>query len=180
MVNEAVKAVTIQIPDKVDLKLEGRKISVKGPKGELTRDFSRLPINFSLSDKTLTIEVNWPKKKLISLIGTIGALINNMIKGVQKGYTYKLKVVYAHFPITVKVQRDSVIIQNFSGERYSRIAKIVEGTKVTTKGDEIIVEGIDLEKVSQTAANIELATILKDKDPRVFLDGIFISEKGEG
>ena len=180
MVNEAIKTITIDIPDKVDLRLEGRKISVKGPKGEITKDFSQLPLRFSLSERTLTIEVDWPKKRLIALIGTIGVHITNMIKGVRNGYLYRLKVVYAHFPITVKVQGNSIIIQNFSGEKHPRSAKIIGDTKVTAKGDEVIVEGIDLENVSQTAANIELATTFRDKDPRVFLDGIYISEKGEG
>jgi len=180
MVNEAMKTITINIPDKVDLGLEGRKISVKGPKGEITKDFSQLPLRFFISEKTLNIEVDWPKKRLTALIGTIGAHITNMIKGVLNGYLYRLKVVYAHFPITVKVQGDSVIIQNFSGEKHPRSAKIVGDAKVTAKGDEVIVEGINLENVSQTAANIELATTFRDKDPRVFLDGIYISEKGEG
>ena len=180
MNNDGIKSVAIQIPDGVDIRLEGQKVTVRGNKGELTRDFSPVPVNFSLVGKTLTITAAKPRKREIALMGTIGAHVENMLKGVQNGYTYRLKVVYAHFPITVKVQGKTVIIQNFTGERHPRTSKIVGDSKVTVKGDEILVEGVNLEEVSQTAANMELATTIRDKDPRVFLDGIYISEKGEG
>jgi len=103
-----------------------------------------------------------------------------MVKGVTKGFTYKLKKVYSHFPINVKVEPGKVLIENFIGERSPRIAKIVGNVKVIVKGDDIEVQGLNLEEVSQTAANIEQATKIKKKDPRVFLDGIYIYEKTEG
>jgi large subunit ribosomal protein L6 len=53
-------------------------------------------------------------------------------------------------------------------------------TKVTVKGEDIIVQGISLEDVSQTAANIQNSTKIRNKDPRVFLDGIYVFEKHEG
>ena len=114
------------------------------------------------------------------MIGTICAHINNMMKGVSKGFTYKLKIVYAHFPISVKVEGDKILIENFLGERAPRVAKIVGNTKVFVKGDDVIVQGINIEEVGQTAANIEQATRIKNKDPRKFLDGIYIYEKHEG
>ncbi|MEM2500147.1 MAG: 50S ribosomal protein L6, partial [Candidatus Bathyarchaeia archaeon] len=92
----------------------------------------------------------------------------------------KLKIVYAHFPISVKVSGDKVLIENFMGERAPRIAKIVGNTKIIVKGDDVIVQGINLEEVSQTAANIEQATRIKERDPRRFLDGIYVYEKLEG
>ena len=102
-------------------------------------------------------------------------LIANMIKGVQKGYTYKLKIVYAHFPISVKIKDRAVHIENYYGERSARISKIIGvTTKVTTEGDDIVVSGPNLEQVSQTAANIEASTKVKNKDQRVFLDGVYI------
>jgi len=103
-----------------------------------------------------------------------------MIKGVTKGFTYKLKIVFSHFPITVKIKEKTLIIENFTGERNPRKAKIMGDTKVTVKGDDIIVQGINLEDVSQTAANIQNATKIRRKDPRVFLDGIYVYEKHEG
>jgi large subunit ribosomal protein L6 len=103
-----------------------------------------------------------------------------MIKGVTKGFTYKMKIVFSHFPITVKVKGNLLSIENFTGERNPRKAKIMGATKVMVKGEDIILQGISLEDVSQTAANIQNATKIKVKDPRVFLDGIYVYEKHEG
>ena len=106
--------------------------------------------------------------------------MGNSIKGVTNGFTYKLKIVYSHFPISVKVKNNIVSIENFTGERSPRIAKIVGNTTVIVTGDDVITSGISIEAVSQTAANIQKATKIKNKDPRVFLDGIFVYERHEG
>jgi len=171
---------TVEIPEGVEGMLDGRIITIKGEKGELVRDFSHAPIQIQLEGKTVTVQASWPRKKEAALVGTVCSHIQNMIKGVTAGFTYKLKIVFSHFPITVKVQEKTLIIQNFTGERNPREAKIMGDTKVTVKGDEIIVQGISLEDVSQTAANIQNATKIRIKDPRVFLDGIYVSEKLEG
>jgi len=170
----------VQIPDDVEVTLEGKKVTVKGEKGTLTRDFSYAPISMELQGKNLRIWANWPRKKESALVGTVHAHINNMITGVRKGFTYKLKIVFSHFPISVKVQDKMVLIENFTGERNPRKAKIVGDVKVKVVGDDVIVQGINLEEVSQTAANIEQATKVRRKDPRVFLDGIYLYEKSEG
>jgi large subunit ribosomal protein L6 len=171
---------TVEIPENVEGMLDGRTVTIKGEKGELTRDFSHAPINIQLDGKTVTVQASWPRKKEAALVGTVRSHIQNMIKGVTKGFTYKLKIVFSHFPITVKIQGKTLTIQNFTGERNPRKAKIMGDTKVTVKGDDIIVQGINLEDVSQTAANIQNATKIRNKDPRVFLDGIYVSEKHEG
>jgi len=100
-----------------------------------------------------------------------------MITGVTRGYRYRLKIVFSHFPVSVKVEGDKVIIENFLGEKAPRIAKIVGDVKVRVEKDDVIVEGIDIEAVGQTAANIELATKISDFDRRVFVDGIYIYKK---
>ncbi len=175
---EAVK--TIDVPDGVDVKIDGRAVSVKGEKGALTRDFSEAPISLQLEDKKITVRANWPRKKEAALVGTVAAIIQNMITGVKAGYTYKLKIVFSHFPISVKAKEGMVSIENFTGERRPRVTKVIGDVKVSVKEDDVIVQGFNLEDVSQTAANIEQATKVKSKDPRVFLDGIFIYEKKEG
>jgi large subunit ribosomal protein L6 len=171
---------TIQIPDTVDLKMDGKKVSLKGAKGSLARDFSFAPIAIEGDGKTIRIWAKWPRKKEAALVGTIYSHINNMIVGVTKGYVYKLKIVFSHFPITVKVQGNSVLIENFTGERRARRIKIIGNVKVKVEPEDIIVEGINLEDVSQTAANIEQATRVRRKDPRVFLDGLYVYERNEG
>ena len=177
----AIETVTsVEIPDGVEGILDGRIIKIKGEKGELIKDFSHAPINIQLEGNKVTIQASWPRKKESALVGTVRSHTQNMIKGVTKGFTYKLKIVFSHFPITVKVKGNILTIENFTGERNPRKAKIMGDTKVTVKGDDIIVQGISLEDVSQTAANIQTATKIRIKDPRVFLDGIYVYEKHEG
>ncbi|MEM3626893.1 MAG: 50S ribosomal protein L6 [Candidatus Bathyarchaeia archaeon] len=170
----------VHIPEDVDLKMDGKKITVKGPKGALSRDFSYAPVTIELHGKSIYISAEWPRKTEASLVGTIYSHIQNMITGVRKGFTYKLKIVFSHFPISVKVKDKMVLIENFTGERNPRKAKIVGDAKVTIQGEDVIVQGINLEDVSQTAANIEQATKVRRKDPRVFLDGLYIYERSEG
>jgi large subunit ribosomal protein L6 len=171
---------TVEIPEKVDALLDGRIITIKGEMGELTRDFSHAPININLNGKIVTVQANWPRKKEAALVGTVRSHIENMIKGVTKGFTYKMKIVFSHFPITVKIQGKTFTINNFTGERSPRNAKIMDNAKVIVNGDDVIIQGIDLENVSQTAANIQNSTKIRSKDPRVFLDGIYVYEESEG
>jgi large subunit ribosomal protein L6 len=170
----------IQIPDDVEVTIEGKKVMVKGVKGTLTRDFSYAPISIELRGKILYMWANWPKKRETALVGTVCSHIKNMITGVRKGFTYKLKIVFSHFPISVKIQNKTMLIENFTGERSPRKVKIMGDAKVKILSEDIIVQGINLEDVSQTAANIEQATKVKRKDPRVFLDGIYVYERSEG
>jgi len=171
---------TIQVPDGVEINLTGKKITVKGEKGTLARDFSSAQILIDADGKDIRIWAKWPRKKEAALVGTIHSHIQNMICGVQKGFTYKLKIVFSHFPISVKIQSKAVIIENFTGERRARRAKIIGDVKVKLDNEDVVVQGLNLEDVSQTAANIEQSTKVKRKDPRIFLDGIYVFERNEG
>ena len=170
----------IQAPDDVKVTIEGRKVTVEGANGTLARDFSHASISIELEGKTIRVWAEWPRKKEAALVGTIYSHIQNMITGVRKGFTHKLKIVFSHFPISVKVKGKTVLIENFTGERSARKAKIMGDTQVKVRSEDVIVQGINLEDVSQTAANIEQATKVKRKDPRIFLDGIYVYERGEG
>ncbi len=172
---------TIQVPDDVTLTLDGKKISVKGTKGSLTRDFSFAPISIESEGKDIVISAKWPRKKEAALVGTIYSHIQNMITGVKKGFQYKLKIVFSHFPISVKMEgKSAILIENFTGERRARKINVIGDVKVRIDPEDIVVEGVNIEEVSQTAANIEQATRVRNKDPRVFLDGIYVYERNEG
>lgn len=179
-----VSAVTVEefveIPPSIEVKVDRNLVDIKGPLGELSRDFSHAPVKIVVGGNNVKVSTEWPRKHEAAMVGTVRSHIRNMIVGVTKGFTYKLKIIFAHFPITVKVEKDKVIVENFSGERTPRVAQIVGNTKVTVKGEDLWVQGLDIEAVSQTAANVEHATKIKQKDPRVFLDGIYIYEKLEG
>ncbi|HII85948.1 TPA: 50S ribosomal protein L6 [Candidatus Bathyarchaeota archaeon] len=171
---------TVQVPDGVEIGLDGKIVHVKGAKGNLSRDFSSAPISIDMDEKALRVSAKWPRKKEAALVGTIYSHIQNMVTGVQKGFTYKIKIVFSHFPISAKVQGNSVLIENFTGERRARRAKIRGDIKVTIEAEDILIQGLNIEDVSQTAANIEQATRVRRKDPRVFLDGLYVYERNEG
>ena len=156
MVVAAAIRETIEVPEGVEVIIENNEVSVKGPNGEDSRKFTYPNVNIKKDDDVVVLETAFPKKKDKAMIGTTRAHINNMIVGVTDGFTYHMKIVFAHFPMTVKVQNDTVVIDNFLGERHPRTAKIVVG---------------------QTMANLEQATKIKGRDPRVFQDGIYLTSK---
>ena len=174
------QAQVVELPDGVTAALAGRTLTVKGKLGEAKKHFDKVNVNLALDGNKVSISPFSKKKKDNVIVNTVISLLNNMITGVSKGYTYRLKVVYAHFPISVKTKGDEIHVENFVGERSPRVAKIVGGCKVAVEGDDIIVKGVSVEDVGQTAANVELATKIKRKDQRIFLDGVYIYHKGEG
>ena len=168
----------IEIPNGVEITTEEKTVHVKGEKGSLSRMLSHPRVNITAKNNIVEIScMDSPKRKEKALIGTFKAHINNMIKGVTEGFEYKMKTVFAHFPIKTSVEGDVFIIQNFLGERSPRKAIILEGVTVEAKGENVTVSGIDKEKVGQTAANIERATKVKKRDIRVFQDGVYIISK---
>ncbi|MCG3107760.1 50S ribosomal protein L6 [Metallosphaera sp. J1] len=168
----------IQVPAGVTVSIDGKVVKVKGKKGELSRDFSFARfLDISLQDGKIVLEASFLGRKEKATAYSIVRHIKNMFTGVQNGYRYYLKIIFTHFPTTVKVVNDEVQVTNLIGEKNVRVAKIMPGVKVTVKGEDIVVEGIDLEKVSQTAANIETVTKIRDFDRRIFSDGIYIYKK---
>jgi len=175
---------SLEIPDDVDVSLKDpNNIIIKGPMGgPITKDFSHARnIKIELEGKSkLKFMSSFPRKKTVALAKTVKNLINNLILGVQKGYIYKSKICYSHFPITVEVRGNKVHIKNFNGERADRTEIIIEGVDISIDGDDVIISGIDNQIVGQMAANIQRACRLRKKDKRVFQDGIYIYQKWLG
>ena len=169
----------IKIPEGVTVAVEDKKVTVKGPKGSLEREFSDprydIFISMAKTDDTFKITTSSDRRKVKAVAGTLTAHVRNMIKGVTLGWRYKMKVFHTHFPMTVEVKGKEVIVKNFLGAKSLRKGSILGNTKVSVKKDDVTVTGIDKEDVSQTAANIETSTRLSGKDRRVFLDGVYIT-----
>lgn len=163
----------IKIPEGVTAKVENNILTIKGEKGELARDFSHPKIEIKISDNNVEIHGKDVRRKEKAMIGTSAAHIRNMIRGVTKGFEYKMKTVFSHFPIKTYVEGNEFIIQNFLGERSARRAKILDGVNIEIKGENITVHGASKENVGQTVANIERATKVKNRDVRVFQDGVY-------
>ena len=164
------------IPEGVEVNIDKNSVTVKGKNGELKRSFDP-SIKIKKDNDGIILLSETERRKQKALTGTTRSHINNMFRGVSDKFVYKSKIVYSHFPMTVKARGNVIIIDNFLGEKHPRKAKINEGVDVKISGQEITITGIDKEKVSQTAANLEQATKIKNRDPRVFQDGIYITEK---
>ena len=167
------------IPENVTIEIDNKQVKVSGPKGELKRVFKYFhDIKIEKKDNKLVVSSPSDRKKVRAMAGTIIAHVRNMIKGVTDGYTFKMRIVYSHFPVTIKVEGDKFLINNFLGENVPRVAKIIGDTKIEIKGQDVILTGLDKEAVGQTCGNIEQACRISKYDRRVFQDGIYIVEKG--
>ncbi len=170
---------TIEVPEGVNINIDNIKVMISGPLGQLQRDLWYPGITIKKVDSNLVIETGIPRREQLAMLGTFESHLKNMIAGVTKGYEYTMKVVYSHFPIQLKTEENKVVINNFLGEKKSRKASIKGSSKVTIKGDHVIITGNNKEDVGQTAANIRQATKIKRFDPRVFQDGVYLVEQGK-
>jgi large subunit ribosomal protein L6 len=167
----------IEIPEGVEVKLEDDIVIVKGPEGELKREFNLLGLEFEIKEGKIIIGNKKARKIEKKMTNTITAHIKNMIKGVTEKFEYKLKICFNHFPITVDIQGSEAIIKNFLGEKIPRKCKILDDVEVKVDKEFITVTSKDRELAGQTAANFEQATRISSRDRRVFQDGIFIINK---
>lgn len=168
---------TVTIPEGATATKENTLLVVSGPKGELRREFRHPNVGFEVKDRNIVVSTKSERRKDGAVLGTWASHIANMATGVTKGWEGRLKVVHSHFPIKVSVEDNKVLIQNFLGERKPRSARIIGDTKVDIKKDEIVVTGADKEAVGQTCGNIERRTRVTGRDKRVFMDGIYITDK---
>nr|CAD7199397.1 unnamed protein product [Timema douglasi]CAD7571008.1 unnamed protein product [Timema californicum] len=174
---------TVKIPLGLTVTVKSRLITVKGPRGVLKRSFKHLALDIHMvGPRLIKVEKWFGTKKELAAVRTVCSHIQNMIKGVTKGFQYKMRAVYAHFPINcVTSENNSVIeIRNFLGEKFIRRVKMAAGVTVTNspkQKDELIIEGNSIEDVSRSAALIQQSTTVKNKDIRKFLDGLYVSEK---
>lgn len=167
----------LAIPEGVEFSQEGTMAKVKGPKGEITRKISHPGVKITKQGNELSFFAEKPTKREKKALYSMASHVKNMLFGVKNNYIYKLKICPGHFPPTVKVEGNELVVSNFLGGKIPKIANILQGVKVSIQGDNITVEGHDVEKVGQTAANFEQCTRIKNRDRRVFQAGIFITEK---
>ncbi|MEM2884752.1 MAG: 50S ribosomal protein L6 [Thermoproteota archaeon] len=159
--------------------VEGSVVTVKGPLGSLSRDFGHARVSIAKKDGNIVLATDEKGRAGRSILGTVAKHVENMMLGTTKGFQCKMKVIHSHFPITLKVVGDRIQVRNFMGERAPREAKLEDpNIKVEIKGDDVVIKGIDVEKVMQTAANLENATRTVGKDQRIYLDGIYVVERG--
>ncbi|RXH95317.1 hypothetical protein DVH24_025001 [Malus domestica] len=192
---------TMDIPDGVKIKVHAKIIEVEGPRGKLVRNFKHLNLDFQLvtdeetGKRKLKVEAWFGTRKTSAAIRTALSHVGNLITGVTKGYRYKMRFVYAHFPINASITNEAkaIEIRNFLGEKkvpfctilpdfnWVRKVDMLDGVNITRSEkvkDELILDGNDIELVSRSCALINQKCHVKNKDIRKFLDGIYVSERG--
>ena len=168
---------------------KAREITVTGPLGTLCRSFKHMSLDITPVEedgvKTLKVDIWFGNRENSASLRTICSHIDNMINGVTKGFKYKMRFCYAHFPINCSSvnngSKETVEIRNFLGEKRVRRIELLEGVKYVKTADvkdQIEISGIDITKVSLSCARIAQSTCCRKKDIRKFLDGIYVSEKG--
>lgn len=164
--------------------------------GELTRDFKHIAMDMRIckgaeildflkdpkEDRDyVKVDLWFAQRKQLASCRTVCSHIENMFVGVTRGFVYKLRAVYSHFPINVTLSGNTVEIRNFLGEKRVRKVELFPGVKYSRSDavkDQVELTGIDIAAVSLTAAQIQQATNIRNKDLRKFLDGIYVAEKG--
>lgn len=152
------------------------RIGLTKKTGKLVKDLSHIAINFSQPKKNVIgLEIHHGSRKNVAALRTVRTLINNLIIGVTKGFKYKMRYVYAHFPINVNVDKNGetgvyeVEIRNFIGEKIVRRVVMRPGVDVEiskSQKDELVLSGNSLEDVSQSAADIQQICRVRNKDIR--------------
>ena len=167
----------IEIPEGIEAEVDGNRIRIKGPEGENSRGFAIRDLKLTKEGNKIIVGSKKATKKEKKLMNTMAAHIKNMILGTQKKFEYELKAVFSHFPITIDVNGQEVLIKNFLGEKTPRKTRIPSGVEIEVNGAIIKVKSTDKELAGQAAAKLETATRIRARDKRIFQDGIFIIKK---
>jgi len=168
----------VRVPSGVRVHIEGDLVSVEAHGEVVRRRLDHPRVSFRLEGDVLNIRCELPSRREKAIVGTFAAHVRNMIRGLTEGFTYRMKIVYSHFPMKASVRGEEFVVENFLGEKHPRRTRIMGKTKVEVQGDQVTLRGPNVEDVGQTAANIERTTKIRGFDPRVFQDGIYITSKG--
>ncbi len=172
--------------------LPGSVLHITGPKGEVTRSFRHPKITVRIQEKEENVggnvEGKAERKVLLhasaatrrekTIIGSFAAHIRNMVRGVQEPFEYRLKICSGHFPMNVSVSNGEFVLKNFFGESTPRRVKLVHGATVNVVDKEVIVSSPDKEAAGNMAGRIEQLCSVGKRDRRIFMDGIWITDKG--
>ncbi len=162
----------MEIPESVNVHIENNVLKVKGPHGEVQRTLSPF-VTVNVNGRDIVVDGRGK-----AIINTTKAHLRNMLKGAKEGFRIKMKLIFAHFPITIEIKGKDVTIKNFLGEKQARKTTVIGNTKIEVKAkeQEVTFSGPDKEAIGATIANMRSAMRIKEKDGRVFQDGIYFTE----
>lgn len=169
----------IVVGEKVTAQLSGTVLKIKGPKGEIERNFIQPQVKVAVQEGKVIVSTKKLTKNEKMLFGSFVAHIKNMVHGVTEPSVYKLKICSGHFPMNVAVVGSELVIKNFFGETVPRKISIPKGVEVKVAGNDVTVTGADLELAGLTAGRIENMCRITNRDIRIFQDGCYITHKPE-
>ena len=167
----------IQIPPGVSCEYNSNIFTCKKSSEELSREINLPAISLFIENNEVVFSSKKSTKNERKIIHTQIKHIENMFRGLDKKFIYKLEACNVHFPMSLKIEGNKLLISNFLGEKTPRCAVILPNVNVQLKGQSITLESADKEAAGQTAGNIEKATFVKRRDRRIFQDGIYITQK---
>jgi len=139
----------VELPAGIDVKIEGSLVSVKGPKGELSREFAR-EIKIEKQESQLVVSIAKQTKRSAALWGLSRVLLSNMIEGVKNGFEKKLEIEGVGYKVALQGKN---LLLNL-GYSHPIEFKAIEGVDFKVEKNLITISGISKELVGQTAANI--------------------------
>ena len=169
--------IEVALPEGVAASVEGNMLTIKGPKGEVTRELKQKNVSVKIDGQKIILETKRFTKKDKKMAYSLTAHAKNMIKGTTQTHEYTLKICAGHFPMTVAVADNKLSVKNFLGEKVPRILPLKEGASVKVDGQLIHITSTSKEIAGQVAAGIEQLTRRPGFDTRVFQDGIYIINK---
>jgi len=168
----------LEVPKGITVTVTNNIVNVKGSKGTVEKEFKSKVITLKQDSGKIILESKNDRKRVLAILNTTKSIIANMFSGVDKKYTYTLRGVYSHFPITLAIKGKNFVITNYLGEKNPRTIEIPENVEVVIKGKDVVVTSVDKEKAGIIAGLIENNAKVLNRDRRIFQDGVYIISKG--
>lgn len=168
---------TIDIPEGIEVDISPDRVVAKKGTKKIELRFKR--INIEKEGNVIKLFNKKGNKEDKRYIKTMLAHLKNIFQGFNEAFVYKLHIASVHFPmnVTYDSSKRELSVKNFLGEKNARVAKIKDDVDVKVEKEVITLVSHNKEAAGQSAANIEYATKIRNRDRRVFQDGIFIVSK---
>ncbi|MDD5192319.1 MAG: 50S ribosomal protein L6 [Candidatus Nanoarchaeia archaeon] len=168
----------IEMPNGMTANIEEHTLIIKKNSVESRRELNQL-VAVRVELNKIILEAKKSTKKEKRVFGSFVAHIKNIIRGLNERFKYRLQAASVHFPMTLSIdkEKNELLVKNFLGEKTDRRIKLVKGAEVKISKDIIEIESENKELAGQCAANIEKGTKVRNKDRRIYQDGIYIIEK---
>lgn len=168
----------IEIPSGVNVSVDGENVIIKGKLGSVIKRANTKFVAVKVEGNKIIVDgvkVKGLVKKSSFASTALNTEISDAVRGVQEGIEVKMKVLFAHFPMSIEIRDNKVFLKNLFGEKVPRKIDIVGSTKVEVKGQDVTVKGVDKYEVGQTIANIRKGCYARGYDTRVFQDGLYVN-----